>query len=786
MAAIVGLDDLSKSLIEAGTNLLLSHSSTDQLLALLHVTESLLRKVEQDQPLPIQNALIPSKKALVSLDLLSHPDSDVRVSVVSCLTEIVRINAPEAPYSDDQMKDIFRLTVEAFEKLADVSSLSYGKAESVLDNVAKVKSCLVMLDLECYDLVLQMFRTFLKIIRSDHPQVVFSSMEIIMITIIDETEEVSTDLLDVLLASVRKENQNVSPMSWSLVEKVLSRCAHKLKPYIIKALNSTGASLDMYSPVVSSIWHSVPDTTKVNTKENEAAEAKLGLGHSRKEIRSKSSSKRPLRDGARGNNEDDKVNGNYSSLLKQSLKQVLPESTNAETELGVTGKRGRKPNSLMNPEEGYDISWISGKKDSLKTSFNKNIQKKGSRGESSLGKEAAKKTPLPKETSPATSRALTGSLKRSLVQMDDSDHDLDSLSSPRLKKLASCFRDEEALGKESNQESFGKLEDDRKIGNSSKKNGLEKSQKTAKKKPMVEAEIVNSSGKRSSARSDAKRKNLNSKRMVSQLGDGSEETPKSHATRRRTARKEVESDMNGFGEDVVGARVNIWWPLDETYYEGVIDSYCSRKKKHRVVYTDGDSEELNLSEERWEIIEDQTCGSEDMEIDLPESIPLSDLMQRQKVKKSKTVTVSVEPSSSSGVRSSSRRVMKKDSGKKLNKQVKRSKSGWNGAVGKNLKSLKELNAETERVEEQEVSGDAEFNRTEEQEYEDDCSEEEEESENKRVEAETKEEEKQCPNSEVESERENSESEEEPKWRETDDMEDEAEVDEIEKEEDEDR
>lgn len=43
--------------------------------------------------------------------------------------------------------------------------------------------------------------------RSDHPQVVFTSMEIIMITIIDETEEVSTDLLDTLLASVRKENQ---------------------------------------------------------------------------------------------------------------------------------------------------------------------------------------------------------------------------------------------------------------------------------------------------------------------------------------------------------------------------------------------------------------------------------------------------------------------------------------------------------------------------------------------------------------------------------------------------
>jgi hypothetical protein len=207
MTAIVGFDQLSKALIDAGTNLLSPPSSTDDLLTLLDETESLLKNVEQDQPLSMQSALIPSRNALVSVDLLSHPDSDVRVSVVSCLTEIVRITAPETPYSDDLMKEIFRLTIEAFEKLADASSRSYKKAEFVLDNVAKVKSCLVMLDLECYDLILQMFRNFFKFIRSDHPQLVFSSMELIMIAIIDETEQVSTDLLDSLLATVKKENQ---------------------------------------------------------------------------------------------------------------------------------------------------------------------------------------------------------------------------------------------------------------------------------------------------------------------------------------------------------------------------------------------------------------------------------------------------------------------------------------------------------------------------------------------------------------------------------------------------
>ncbi|KAL0663406.1 hypothetical protein Bca4012_100243 [Brassica carinata] len=461
-SSIVGLTDLSISLIDAGNRLLKPPpSSTDELLALLNETESLLRDVGQHQPLSMQHALIPSKNALVSSGLLTHPDSDVRVSLASCLTEIVRITAPRAPYGDDQMKvnnntlfislslslcnallklcffvqEIFRLTVEAFEKLADASSSgSYGKAEFVLDTVSRLNSCLVMLDLECDDLILQMFRIFLRVIRSDHPSVVPSSMEMIMITVIDETDEVSKDLMNTLLTSVKKENQNVSPMSWSLAEKVLSRCARTLQPYIIKALKSTGTSFDLYSPVVSSICQTVFETPKVhntvNTKDNED---KLG-------------SKRPEREGTR-----------RVSVSKHSLKQeVQCEGKDAETDLRIRGKRGRKPNSLMNPEEGYDIDWLSGKRDSLKTCSNKKLIRASS---SSLGKVAAKKTPP----------ALTGSVKRSRVSIGESDHDSDSLSSSE--------------------------EDERKIKSSSKK-----------KKPIFKPKGVNSSGKRSSARTDTKKK----------------------------------------------------------------------------------------------------------------------------------------------------------------------------------------------------------------------------------------------------------------------------------------
>ena len=135
---------------------------------------------------------------------------DVKVSVLSCIIEITRITAPDAPYKDGQMKEIFQLILEAFENMSHVSIRSYKKVVSILDTIAKVKLCLVMLDLECDALVIEMFQSFLKIIRSNHPPVVLSAIETIMNLVIDESEDISLDLLNSLFASVRKENQNVS------------------------------------------------------------------------------------------------------------------------------------------------------------------------------------------------------------------------------------------------------------------------------------------------------------------------------------------------------------------------------------------------------------------------------------------------------------------------------------------------------------------------------------------------------------------------------------------------
>jgi hypothetical protein len=52
----------------------------------------------------MQNALSPSLKALIDDKLMKHSDVNVKVAVTSCLIDLTRITAPEAPYKDPQMK----------------------------------------------------------------------------------------------------------------------------------------------------------------------------------------------------------------------------------------------------------------------------------------------------------------------------------------------------------------------------------------------------------------------------------------------------------------------------------------------------------------------------------------------------------------------------------------------------------------------------------------------------------------------------------------------------------
>ncbi|KAM0060197.1 putative sister chromatid cohesion protein Pds5 [Helianthus debilis subsp. tardiflorus] len=486
------VNELEQRLKEAGEHLAFPPSSTKNLLDLLDKTEHLLSFVGQAPSLSMQGALVPSMGALIADGLLKHSEIDVKIFVASCLCEVARITAPEPPYKDEIMKDIFQLIVLAFGQLSNVNGQSYHKAIHILESVAKVKSCLLILDLDCDALVLEMFEQFLSEIRVKHPHSVFSDIEAIMTAIVEESDEIATELISLLISHVKKENLGVTIASWKVAEKVLRNCIDTLKPYSETITKLVNSNLDDYAEVVTVLCQNAHENGHMVTRST----------------RTNSTHKR-----------DRSTLENGGSVKKQKFNDKSPLK-GKEVETPRRGRPKKNKNNLNQDNSPNSVQ--NSKEDTRKTRFHDKRQ--------------------------------SSSLYNVVVKKEDviiSDHD-----------------DAEPLTQQTNN---NKTQSRRKLSNKRLANG--------------------SHGKDTSKKC---------------------------------------------GQDLVGRRVKVWWPLDKMYYEGTVSSYNHVDSKHKVSYADGDEEVLDLCSEKWEMLDDVSPDEQLEQVaDLPSPVTTSAELPEQKRKRKK-------------------------------------------------------------------------------------------------------------------------------------------------------
>ncbi|GAB2269542.1 hypothetical protein Dimus_004461 [Dionaea muscipula] len=563
------MDDAVNQLVEqlndAGDRLAHPPASLEELLNLLDEVELLLGKVDQSAPPVVQQALLPAMKALVGDKLFHNPDMDVKITVAACLNEIMRLTAPDAPYNDERMKEIFELIVASFDKLSLVSGRSYTKAVSIIDNVSKVKSCVMMLDLECDALIIRMFEQFQKNIRSDHPEAVFLAMESIMTLVIDESEDISLEFLRAILSFVRKENQNSSLMSWKLGSEVIQNSAEKLKPYLVAAINSMDISTDDYGTVVTSIWEHPSHASEHNhaddSGEKLVTEHTAANATSAEVVQSGNEQKHVLSPESKKFEQLATTKNKHPKSLATSKHAEKPRSPDfkikAEKEMGsnkIPDKKSNKRNSL-NPDEGHGKPSVSKGKGQLFVS-SQAIPRKTSAVFNTPGTTPASGDLVPKEE-------LNDQEDKEVPPVDLHPH------SDGMKKRAKRKELSEGSGEK---------------GVTSKSKG--RSYKNNENQEDNTAEKV-------------------SRRKQNLVLDEVFETP---------------HGKKYYKEDLIGSRVKVWWPKDKTYYEGVVAEFFPSKMKHKIEYDDGDEEILNLRKEIWELI-----GNDDEETDDQAALPLPNL-----------------------------------------------------------------------------------------------------------------------------------------------------------------
>ncbi|PWA91426.1 hypothetical protein CTI12_AA089520 [Artemisia annua] len=94
---------LEIELKEAGMKLLHTPSTSAEIVNILQINQ-LLDRVDQSPSASMIKALDPIIEALVAKELLGHPLLYVNISVSCCICEILRIMAPNAPYSSRQLE----------------------------------------------------------------------------------------------------------------------------------------------------------------------------------------------------------------------------------------------------------------------------------------------------------------------------------------------------------------------------------------------------------------------------------------------------------------------------------------------------------------------------------------------------------------------------------------------------------------------------------------------------------------------------------------------------------
>ncbi|WVZ86296.1 hypothetical protein U9M48_033101 [Paspalum notatum var. saurae] len=594
----------------------------DELLRLLEEAESWLSRVDQSPPESMYNTLRPTMAALITNELLEHPDPNVKVAVTSCLTEVTRITAPDAPYDDDVMKEVFKRIVDTFAELDNTNSPSFERRVSILDSVARVRCCVLMLDLDLDHLILEMFRHFFKTISTRLSEQNNECMETIMMFVIQESDDIHAELASCLLQNLTKEAQETLPASFGLAERVLGLCKEKLKPVFRELLK--GTPLDDYSSVVTLLFqdasgageNNVDASGKAVAAEGKLPEKSVSDESSQEISKLEQDVNCPGQDGSPSCTPTTAVS-NAGGSVDDFKSLDGPSASKQKQELPSGDEQTKSSNQLMSYDNEVPEPVIA-ETEKLSDVNSKKCHNLGS----STGSEMTEQSKVAKDN-----ESLVASEELSPQPIDGDKKQLTKTSNIAAEDSSKPIDTKPAVGKP--------------------KRGRPPAPKSQEKKPVgkkqgSDLKFAKTDRTTDSGRRATRRLNKDDAESPSFKAAEGESGKKQHKTSMKLQKEDSASDKDTdddislkemvsptkmdkskaeesplskknkmLDENLVGSKIKVWWPDDKMFYKGVVESYSASSKKHKVAYDDGDVEVLMLKKEKWEFIPEEQDNDPD-------------------------------------------------------------------------------------------------------------------------------------------------------------------------------
>ncbi|PGH02472.1 sister chromatid cohesion protein PDS5 [Blastomyces parvus] len=243
---------------------------------LLERLESLALELRQlDQEETDKDSLKKVSQDLASGHLLGHRDKGVRAWTACCVVDILRLCAPNAPFTGNQLKDIFTTIVTSIiPALADPSNAYNEQHVYVLSSLADVKSIVLLTDLDAPDtLILPLFSSCFDIVsgssKSSTGEELAKNVEYdmtrLLAPIIDESSVLAPEIIDVIIAQFLRVDPRIAehsatskskkngaqldskqgtlllkeyPPAYNMAKAICNACPEKMTSYVSQYFNN--------------------------------------------------------------------------------------------------------------------------------------------------------------------------------------------------------------------------------------------------------------------------------------------------------------------------------------------------------------------------------------------------------------------------------------------------------------------------------------------------------------------------------------------------------------------
>ncbi|GJD06557.1 Sister chromatid cohesion protein PDS5 homolog A [Galdieria sulphuraria] len=175
-------------------------------------------------------------KSLCASCFLESKNQNIRILSACCLADILRLFAPETPFSKDELKRIFPFFIRQLSGLENFEGSLFPWYFYLLERLATTKAFALVANDE--EISVDLLEKCFTIISENHSYKVHLYLTELMANVVEEADQISQSVLDAALMRLIPPFSQQSPESYKLAKMLVLRCKDSLQLPVSSFLNA--------------------------------------------------------------------------------------------------------------------------------------------------------------------------------------------------------------------------------------------------------------------------------------------------------------------------------------------------------------------------------------------------------------------------------------------------------------------------------------------------------------------------------------------------------------------